>query len=236
MISENSLYSIESKFSTCGSFESHYKPAAREQLEARGAENLNDRDLVSILLGSGTKAMPVTRLAAHVLTCLKTVPDQNWASELKKIEGMGSGKTSTILASIELGRRFGSPENIKITNPKDLLPLVQHYALQKQEHFLCASLNGANELIKIRTVSVGTLNRAITHPREVYSDPIKERAAAIILVHNHPSGNVKPSDDDIDTTVRMLEASKILGIHLLDHLIITQNNYYSFMEHSLVFS
>jgi DNA repair protein RadC len=231
---ENVYYDIESKYSKCSCPGEKYKPTAREQLEERGVESLSDRDLITILLGSGVKGMPVSRLATHVLDCIKTAEVGSISAQLKKIEGMGSGKTSTILASIELGRRFHGSGTIKITKPTDLLSMVQHFALKKQEHFLCASLNGANELIKIRTISVGTLNRAITHPREVFCDAIKDRAAAVILVHNHPSGNINPSDDDIDTTVRMLESSKILGIHLLDHLIITQKEYYSFMEHSLV--
>lgn len=233
---KNVYYDIRSKYTNCSAIGERTKPSAREQLAARGVESLSDRDLISILLGSGTKSVPVQRLASHVLDCLKTTDKGLLDEKLNKIDGMGRGKTSSILASLELGRRFHSNGTVKITNPKDLLSMVHHYALKKQEHFLCASLNGANELIKIRTVSVGTLNRAITHPREVFCGPIEDRAAAIILVHNHPSGNTKPSDDDIDTTVRMLESSKILGIHLLDHLIITQDDYYSFMEHSLVFT
>ncbi|MFI3257835.1 MAG: DNA repair protein RadC, partial [Spirochaetales bacterium] len=156
--------------------------------------------------------------------------------KLLTIEGVGAGKACLIAAALELGRRFNSSPAATVHSPVDVLPLIKHYTLEKQEHFLCASLNGAHEILSIRTVSVGTLNRCVIHPREVYAEAIKERAAAIILAHNHPSGNPEPSQNDIETTQQLYDAAKILGIHLLDHVIITTHDYFSFAENSLVFS
>jgi len=211
------------------------KPQAREMLLESGVKSLSTRELIMILLGCGTQHMPIRRLSGKVWELIQTVPEENLVERLLSIEGMGKGKTCLIAAAMELGKRLNPLPGTKICHPVDVLPLLQHYTLEKQEHFLCVSLNGAQEVIQIRTVSVGTLNRTLIHPREVFSDPLKERAAAVILSHNHPSGNCEPSIKDIDVTKRLLKVSEIIGIHLLDHLIITAADYFSFMENGLVF-
>lgn len=101
---------------------------------------------------------------------------------------------------------------------------------RKQEHFLCISLNGANEVIATRTISVGLVNKAQVHPREVFADPITDRAAAIIIAHNHPTGNVTPSKDDVEITRKLKAAGETLGIKVLDHIIFSHKGYYSFLE------
>lgn len=212
------------------------KPDARERLAAHGCEFLSTQELIMILLGSGTAKMPVRKLAGQVLKFIKKNSEEDIVKELLKIDGIGSGKASLIAAALELGRRLNAGSGIKIHKPTDILQLIQYCTLEKQEHFLCISLNGAHEILSIRTVSIGTLNRCIVHPREVYAEALKERAAAIILAHNHPSGNTQPSENDIDVTKQLYEVSKILGIHLLDHIIMSQTNYFSFVEHKLVFS
>ena len=106
--------------------------------------------------------------------------------------------------------------------------------MSQKEHFLCISLNGANEILKIKVVSIGTVNHTLAHPREIYSDVIKENAAAVIVSHNHPSGNCEPSKEDIITTKTLKNAADILGISFLDHIIFSQNSYFSFMEHDLL--
>jgi DNA repair protein RadC len=112
-----------------------------------------------------------------------------------------------------------------------VLPVIRHYADRKREHFLSISLNGAHEVIHSRVVSIGTVNRTFVHPREVFSDPLTDRAAAVIVAHNHPSGNVEPSREDADITHRLTESANILGIDLLDHIVFSMNEYYSFLEH-----
>jgi DNA repair protein RadC len=113
----------------------------------------------------------------------------------------------------------------------DVLFLIRHIADRTQEHFLCISLNGANEVIAVRTVSVGLVNRALVHPREVFADPITDRASAVIVAHNHPSGNLNPSQDDLNVTAQLKAAGNTLGIKLLDHIIFNLESYYSLMEH-----
>ena len=122
------------------------------------------------------------------------------------------------------------PEGVKIETPADLLPHVRHYADRKQEHFLCASINGANEILNIRVVSIGLIDRSPVHPREVFADALGDRAAAVIVAHNHPSGGVQPSASDLLITAQLKAAGDILGITLLDHIIFDRSSYFSFLE------
>ncbi len=211
------------------------KPDARERLLSLGPDALSNQELMMVLLGCGTEKIPVRKLAGKVLEVLKTCAQETILQNLLSVNGIGPGKACIICAAIELGRRLNSGPGSKIYSPLDIIPFIQHVTLEKQEHFLCISLNGAHEILSIRTVSVGTLNRCIIHPREVYADTLKERAAAIILAHNHPSGNTDPSDNDIEVTQQLYEVSKIIGIHLLDHIIVCTGEYFSFAENGLVF-
>jgi len=122
------------------------------------------------------------------------------------------------------------PEGFKIGLPPDVLPLIQHMADRKKEYFLCISLNGAYEVIAVRTVSVGLVNKTQVHPWEVFADPITDRATAIIVAHNHPTGNLTHSKDDIAITRQLKSAGETLGIRLLDHIIFGNKGYYSFQE------
>ncbi len=201
----------------------------REKLQHKGAQALSDTELIAILLGRGIEGHDVMSVAARVLKVLdnKGKPD---IEELKKIEGVGFAKAALIAAALEFSRRRIRPEGLKISFPADVLPLIQHYADRKQEHFLCVSINGANEVIKSRVVSVGLVNRTQVHPREVFAEPITDRASGIIVAHNHPSGGLTPSDEDIEITRKLKAAGEVLGIKLLDHIIFNHKSYYSFLE------
>jgi DNA repair protein RadC len=135
-----------------------------------------------------------------------------------------------ILAAIEFARRRIKPEGARIETPADLLPHVRHYADRKQEHFLCASINGANEILNIRVVSIGLIDRSPVHPREVFADALSDRASAVIVAHNHPSGSLQPSQSDIDITAQLKASGAIVGIGLLDHIIFNRAGYFSFLE------
>ena len=124
---------------------------------------------------------------------------------------------------------------MRIGSVLDVVPLLQIYSLRKQEHFICITLNGAHEVINVGVVSIGSLNKTVIHPREIFSIAIAERAAAIIVAHNHPSGNLEPSEEDFECTKRLLASSRILGIPLLDHLIVSKNGFYSFREETDLF-
>lgn len=202
----------------------------REKLQEKGAEALSDLELLAILLGSGTKGHDVMTVAERILKVLDTHNEKLNIDELKKIEGVGPAKATLIAAALEFVRRRIRPEGLKISFPADVLPLIANYADRKQEHFICISINGANEVITSRVVSVGLVNKTQVHPREVFADPITDRAAAIIVAHNHPSGSLLPSKEDIEVTKQLKTAGETLGIRLMDHVIFNHKEYYSFLE------
>lgn len=208
------------------------KERPREKLLASGPEHLSDGELVAILIGCGTKGAPLGQVAAAVLELFDRRNERVELGELMAIRGMGATKATQIAAALEFARRRLCPGPRKIAYPADVLPLIGHYADRSQEHFLCASLNGAHEVLNLRVVSIGLLNRTIVHPREVFADPLKERAAAVVVAHNHPSGSVEPSSEDREVTRRLKEAGETLGIELLDHIVFSARGYYSFLEHS----
>jgi len=187
--------------------------------------------LIAILVGKGTEGHDVMSVAKRILKILDSGDEKPNLKELQKIEGVGPAKATLIAAALEFARRRIRPEGLKISFPPDVLPLIRHYADRKQEHFICISVNGANEVITSRVVSVGLVNKTQVHPREVFADPITDRASAIIVAHNHPSGSLNPSKEDIEITKQLKSAGETLGIKLLDHIIFNHKGYYSFLDH-----
>ena len=202
----------------------------REKLLRKGAAALSDRELLAVLLGKGTPRMDVMTLAGKMARLIDEKGLDVKADDLMQFEGVGDAKATLILAAIEFARRRIKPEGAKIETPADLLPHIRHYADRKQEHFLCASLNGANEILNIRVVSIGLIDRSPVHPREVFADALSDRASAVIVAHNHPSGGVEPSRSDINITAQLKAAGEIIGIELLDHIIFNRARYFSFLE------
>jgi DNA repair protein RadC len=149
-----------------------------------------------------------------------------------KFEGVGDAKAASILAAIEFARRRRiKPEGAKIETPADLLPHVRHYAHRKQEHILCTTINGANEMLNIRVVSIRLIDRSPVHPREVFADALTDRgASAVVVGHNHPRGSLEPSPSDINITAQLKAAGTIIGIELLDQIIFNRTGYFSFLE------
>jgi DNA repair protein RadC len=148
--------------------------------------------------------------------------------------GWGLAKAAQILSAFELARRHLVKDTVKISCAKDVLPLLTDIAGKQQEYFLCISLNGANEVIEKRVVTIGLLDKSPVHPREVFADVIADRAAAVIFAHNHPSGNLQPSQSDLQLQDQLTEAGKIFGIRVLDHIIVTRKRHYSFQESGLI--
>ncbi len=210
------------------------RPSTREKLSADGAESLGDIELLAALLGTGMQGKNVLALAEEVLTLLEpgSRPPDN--AQLRTICGMGEAKAAAVSAALELGRRLYGIRERRIAHPRDLFPLIAHWADRKQERFICASLNGAHELLAIRVVSVGLVNRTVVHPREVFADPIVDRACAVIVAHNHPSGRLDPSPEDIEITGRLKSAGEVLGIALLDHLVFSPDAWLSFVERGIL--
>lgn len=214
-----------------------HKPDLRERLLERGPESLNDSELMAILLRTGLKDKPVKALAEDIIFHIDKIKPEKIEGYLRSVKGMGDSKIASVMAAMELGRRYYNTQGRVIEHPSDVVPLLQHYAGRSQEHFICVSLNGANEVIAARVVSIGILTKTLVHPREVFSDVIKDRAASVIVAHNHPSGNLLPSREDILLTNRLYEAGNILGIKLLDHIILVPSgDYYSFIQNEISLS
>ena len=200
----------------------------RERLLREGPEKLSDLELLSILLNAGIKGKNVSLLAEELLEVLDRNKDIPSCNELKKITGLGESKAALIRAVLELGRRRWGFRETRIRSPLDVYNVIKHYADRRQERFLCISLNGAHEVLAVRVVTVGLVNKTIVHPREVFSDPLQDRASAICVAHNHPSGKLEPSGEDDEITRQLKNAADILGINFLDHIIFSSEGYYSY--------
>lgn len=206
----------------------------REKLATHGAKALSDLELLVILLGSGVPGQDVFQIAHNISKLIDRNEKNPELKSMVEIDGVGFAKACQILAAFEFVRRRLSRNLLVVRNVHDVLPLISSIAPKKQETFICISLNGANEVIGNRVVTVGLLNSTQIHPREVFADVITDRAAAVMLAHNHPSGVLKPSADDISITKQMVEAGMILGISVLDHIIITTKGYFSFKNEGLI--
>ena len=209
----------------------------REKIASRGPASLTDRELIAAIIGRGTRGRDVFEIAGEISSLLSENPGDVTFGNLSRIRGVGPGKASQVVAAFELARRHLHHEEearIKIQTPADVLPLVADLNGRRQEHFLCITLNGANEVIKKRTITVGLLNHSLVHPREVFADAITDRAAAVICVHNHPSGTLEPSSQDMAITRQLRDAGELLGIRLLDHLIVARAGYLSMKERGLL--
>ncbi len=202
----------------------------REKLLRKGAAALSDQELLAVLLGKGTPGMDVMKLSEKLAKVIDEKGLSVRAEDLREFDGVGDAKATIVLAALEFTRRRIKPEGAKIETPADLLPHVRHYADRKQEHFLCASINGANEILNIRVVSIGLIDRTPVHPREVFADALTDRASAIIVAHNHPAGSLEPSMSDVQVTKQLKEAGIVMGITLLDHIIFNRREYFSFLE------
>lgn len=202
----------------------------REKLVRYGAKYLSDKELLAALLGSGGKGINVDTLAERVLAQIDLAKGEVSAEQLQQIPGIGLAKACLLTAAFEFARRRIRPEGLRVTQPSDVLKELQHLANRKQEHFTCTTLNGANEIIATRVVTIGLVNSCQVHPREVFSDCLTDRASAIIVAHNHPSGNLEPSSEDSALTKRLVDAAEILGIRLLDHIIFSERGYFSYQE------
>jgi len=210
----------------------HSRP--REKLREKGASALTDEELVAAILGRGVKGLDVVAMSKSVAKLIREHKESLSIDQLTSVPGMGLAKAAQILSAFELARRYLLKDTVKITSAKDVLQLVADIAAKQQEYFVCISLNGANEVIEKRIVTIGLVNSSQIHPREVFADVIADRAAAVIFAHNHPSGDPKPSVVDAKTHKQLTEAGKILGLRILDHIIVTKKGYFSFQEAGLI--
>ena len=213
----------------------------RERMIKYGAGNLSNEDLVSIIIKTGCLGYSVRDIALIVIKRLENIGNLQELNMnyLKGIKGLGDVKIIELLASIELGKRVylnsHKVNSLKYNNPylvyQDNLPLFRG---KKQEYFYCLYLDNKNRLIERKLLFMGTINRSIVHPREIFKEAYLLSSSGIICMHNHPSGEILPSNEDIELTKSLVEIGKIQGINVLDHLIISDNAYYSFSEEGLI--
>lgn len=213
----------------------------REKLLLRGSQSLTDAELIAILLRTGTKGKSVIQIAQEIInkeTNLAQLASKS-AADLVKNSGIGKDKAATLLAAFEISRRILSQtkwfSQKRITSPADVaeifIPILRD---EVKEHFIVVCLSSANKIIRYEKISQGNLNSSIVHPREVFKTAIENNSASIILIHNHPSENPEPSNEDISITRKMVEAGRMMDIPIFDHIIIAGNNYTSFVEKRLI--
>ncbi len=208
----------------------------REKLIKYGPEKLSNSELLAILLRSGTKNENVINLASKILKKFNKEKLPNLAyDDLKNFSGLGPAKGCEIVACFELGKRFLKEKKTRIyLKPEEVWQELKDIRDHKKEHFIVFYLDTRSQEIKREVISIGLLNANLVHPREVFEPAIKNLAAQIILAHNHPSGDPEPSEDDLEVTKRLVEAGKILGIEVIDHIIVTKDKFFSFKEKKLL--
>jgi DNA repair protein RadC len=200
----------------------------REKLLAKGVGALSDFELLQALIGSGNAQADVSQIARKTLKLFKQNGANITYEDLKRVSGLGPARITEILAALELSRRYLiDDERPIIDSPERAVEQLSDIRDKKQEYFVCMTLDGANRLIAKRIITIGTLNASLVHPREVFADAITDRAASIIVAHNHPSGNIEPSEEDTLVTRRLVESGGLLGIKLVDHIIVCSNQFVS---------
>jgi len=212
----------------------------RERLLECGPENLSNEELIAIVLKTGTKNISAKELALRILKETKDINELSTINKEKllKIKGIGEAKAVELLATIELGKRIFTKKNtLKITYRTAEEIYNENKSIfynLKQEYFYVLYLDNKNKLIERKLLFMGTLNRSIVHPREIFKNAYLLSASGIVCMHNHPSGDVTPSYDDIYLTNSLVEIGKLQAIPVIDHLIFGDNTYYSFKEHKKI--
>ena len=213
----------------------------REKLRDNGAQVMSNSELLAILLRSGNQDESALRLAEHLLERQGGLAGLGGATAeaLEQVKGIGEAKASTVLAAIELGRRVALLEpaqRLTIKTPDDVAALLlPRFRYESREHFLAVLLSTKNHVLKTAVISIGSLNASIVHPRELFREAINCRAAAVILAHNHPSGNLNPSLADQELTGKLYEAGRLMDIKVVDHLIVSPTGgCYSFADNGLL--
>ncbi len=202
----------------------------RERILQSGTPSVADFELLAAILGTGSRGKEVRVLAAEILAGCDFTTGVPSIAALVAIPGLGKARACRVAAALELGRRFFGVRERRIGCPEDAWQLVRHFDDRKQERFLCCTLNGAHDVIAVRVVTVGLVNRTIVHPREIFSEAVADRACALVVAHNHPSGRLEPSPEDREITERLKSAGELLGIPLLDHLIFSHEAFISMVE------
>ncbi|CCY46800.1 dNA repair protein RadC [Firmicutes bacterium CAG:822] len=212
----------------------------RERLINVGVENLSDEELLSIILKTGSKEMSVKELAAYILSNLggiESLKNINY-HEVKKIKGIGEAKACMLVALSEIARRMNrkvaSLMGVKLNTPLKIFEFYKSKINDDQEQFYCIYLDASKKVIEEKLLFIGTVNYSLVHPRDIFKEAYLLNATGIICVHNHPSGEVRPSKEDINLTIRLKEIGVLMGVRVIDHIIIGDDKYYSFLENGKI--
>lgn len=206
----------------------------REKLTRKGAAALSDFELLEVMVGSGSAQTDVSQIARQLLKAFRRGTDTLNFETLTSLRGISTAQATRILAGLEIARRHLVRDVQPLRSIPDYLARLDDIRTKQQEYFVALSLDGGQRLLAQRTITIGTLDTVLAHPREVFSDPIVDRAASVVVAHNHPSGEAKPSTKDVMLTQQLAAAGQMLGIPLRDHIIITRTDYYSFKQHHLL--
>jgi DNA repair protein RadC len=206
----------------------------REKLQRKGPAALSDFELLQAMIGSGNAQADVGQIAKRVLKILQHDVANVSLDNLSAIPGIGDARASNLIASFELARRYLVRDVTPLRSMHDIVARLDDIRNKQQEFFVTLALDGGQRLIAMRTVTKGTLDTVLAHPREVFADPIVDRAASVIIAHNHPSGIAKPSIRDRNLTNQLAAAGQLLGVPLRDHLILTKTEVFSFRQHHLL--
>jgi DNA repair protein RadC len=216
----------------------HQLPLAdrpREKLQQKGVASLSDFELLEVFIGNGSGSSDVGYISRRIQKLLeKGGSDAVTFENLVAIKGVSTATAGKILSAFELARRHWVRDNTPLRTQQDILGRLADIRNKQQEYFVALSLDGGQRLIALRTISIGTLDTVIAHPREVFADAIADRAASVVVAHNHPSGDARPSQKDISLTQQLAAAGQLLGITLRDHIIVTRIEHFSYRQHHLL--
>lgn len=206
----------------------------RERLLSAGVHALSDAELVALIIGTGNEDESAIDLAHRMLARIPLSKIGQGVGALRQFSGMGLAKSCALVAACEIGRRAKVPEKVSGASPQEIVAAVSYLANEHQEHFVALYLDVRKRILCTKTLFVGTLDAIVVHPREIFSHAYTQSAAGVVLVHNHPSGEPDPSDEDIRFTRQVVKAGRLLHIEVVDHVIVASQGYFSFVEHGML--
>lgn len=206
----------------------------REKLQRKGAAALSDFELLEVMIGNGTASADVSQIARQVQKLLQRGAANVTFESLVALHGVSTAGAGKILAALELAKRHLVKDALPLRTMPEIVAHLDDIRGKQQEYLVALSLDGGQRLIAQRTITIGTLDTLLAHPREVFADALVDRAASVIVAHNHPSGDVQPSANDTALTQQLVAAGQLLGVDLRDHIIVAKTDYFSFRQHHLL--
>ncbi len=206
----------------------------REKLRRKGAAALSDFELIEVVIGNGTASADVSQIARQIQKLLQKSAATLGYEALTELHGVSVANAGKLLAALELAKRHLIKDTEPLRTMADIVARLDDIRTKQQEYLVALSLDGGQRLIAHRTITIGTLDTVLAHPREVFADAIVDRAASVVVAHNHPGGDPTPSQPDITLSQQLVAAGQLLGVPLRDHIIVSKTSYFSFRQHHLL--